>query len=79
MYGNMHSSSQERLVFPNSCGTLAAMVTTVGGEHVNRGRETPSLERFSTIDMLSAVSILVVALPTSKFPEGLINYSVESM
>jgi len=48
------------------------------GEHVNRGRDTKKTWRDSLpIDMLlSAVSVLVVAQPSSEVPEGLMNYPV---
>ena len=47
-------------------------------EHVNRGRDTKKAWRdFLPIDMLfSAVSVLVVAQPSSVVPEGLTNYPV---
>jgi len=39
------------------------------GEHVNRGRDIPTLQ---VLDMLpSAVTVLVVAQPISEVPEGL--------
>jgi len=48
------------------------------GEHVNRGRDTKKTWRDSLpIDtLLSAVSVLVVAQPSSEVPEGLMNYLV---
>jgi hypothetical protein len=58
-------------------GTVAGMVTTGrGGGHVNRGRDTPSFcPTLQVLDMLlSAVSVLVVELPSSEFPDGLMNY-----
>jgi hypothetical protein len=49
-------------------------------EHVNRGRDTPKFLSYLTgIDMLSAVSVLVVAQPSSEVPEGLTNYPVYSV
>jgi len=50
------------------------------GEHVNRGRDTKKTWRDTLpIDMLlSAVSVLVVAQPGSKVPEGLMNYPVDT-
>ena len=48
------------------------------GEHVNRGRDTKKTWRDSLpIDtLLYAVSVLVVAQPSSEVPEGLMNYLV---
>jgi len=48
------------------------------GEHVNRGRDTPSFcPTLQVLDMLlSAVSVLVVAQASSEVPEGLMNYHV---
>jgi hypothetical protein len=48
------------------------------GEYVNRGRDTPSFcPSLQVLDMLlSAVSVLVVAQPSSEVPEGLMNYPV---
>jgi hypothetical protein len=49
-----------------------------GGEHVNRGTDTPKFLSYLTgIDMLlSAVSVLVAVQPSSEVPEGLTNYPV---
>jgi hypothetical protein len=51
------------------------------GEHVNRGTDTPSFcPTLQVLDMLlSAVSVLVVAQPSSEVPEGLMNYPVYSI
>jgi hypothetical protein len=50
------------------------------GEHVNRGRDTPSFDpTLQVLDMLlSAVSVLVVAQPSSEVPEGPMNYRVHT-
>jgi hypothetical protein len=51
------------------------------GEHVNRERHTHknTWRNSLPIDMLlSAVSVLVIAQPSSEFPEGLTNYPVHS-
>ena len=50
------------------------------GEHVSRGRDSKKTWRDSLpIDMLLfAVSVLVVALPISEVPEGIMNYPVYS-
>jgi len=52
----------------------------VEGEHVNRGRDTPSFcPTLQVLDIiLSAVSVLVVAQPISEVPERLVNYPVLS-
>ena len=49
------------------------------GEHINRGRDTPSFcPTLRVLDMLlSAVSVLVFALPSSEVPEGRMNYPVD--
>jgi hypothetical protein len=47
------------------------------GERVNRERHKKTWRDSLTIDMLlSAVSVLVVAQPSSEVPEGLMNYPV---
>jgi hypothetical protein len=45
--------------------------------HVNRGRDPPGFcPNLQVLDMLlSAVSVLVVAQPSSEVPEGLMNYT----
>jgi hypothetical protein len=50
------------------------------GEHVNRGTDTASFcpNLTGARYVLSAVSVLVVAQPSSEVPEGLINYPVFS-
>jgi len=51
------------------------------GEHVNRGRDTPSF--YPTLTgaryMHPAMSVLFVAYPSSEVPEGLMNYPVLSV
>jgi len=49
----------------------------VEGEHVNRGTDTPSFcSTLQVLDVHPAVSVLVVAQPSSDVPEGLTNYTV---
>jgi hypothetical protein len=60
------------------CGTVAAMVTPKGSMSAE-GETLQVSKRFSTNDMLlSAVSVLVVAQPSSEVPEGLTNIQLPS-
>jgi hypothetical protein len=58
------------------CGTVAGMVTPKGS--MSTEAETLKFLSYLTDMLLSAVSVLVVAQPSSEVPEGLMNYPVHS-
>jgi len=64
-------------MFRHDCPLAVKPASTPRRLVQNKTNKQKNCERFSTIDMLlSTVSVLVVAQPSSEVPEGLMNYPV---
>jgi hypothetical protein len=60
------------------CSTVARMVTLKGSVSRERERHSKFLSYpIGARNVLSAVSLLIVAQPSSEVPEGLMNYPVQ--